>query len=633
MKRWFFALAVLASAAGLSIGVLCLLQSASAAVFSTHASGFDTPIIADSRGRVLHQGDARPRRLAADRWLAVDFDAQRSSWFDEQGRVLREGPYVEIRSDGFARHPDDPDQQPLFNAWSRQGMALLRADGSAFIDWQPGSGEWSATGHPQRYSWRPSEGGERIFDAQGTLRLSLDDEQMRAAGPFASRALYLVCDYSERPCELRDEAGKVLWRAQLDDLLEMRGGQWLGRSGNAWFRLDEDGRRLDDRLYAGGQYLPGRRTPTSDTLARWPRWMTQYHMNADASLVLEESAVSGFLQEDGQFDPVPRATRAYEVCPGTWRVNGPERAPRYWLVDGRGRQIAEHIDRGWHALEKDATRYMAYTEDERDALVDCRGTRLFDDPQVVDLEPMGPGFAGQLAGEPQRRLWLDAELRRQLLPEGSAIQSAGPDGKLLVIAQDGALRLYNSERAAFVGAPFDHADAPWAEGLVFNRGGYYGFMDAQGEELLAPRHTEIKRWGDDRLWSRRYLAERDARGLLSTELGLHRLDGSLLARWADALATPLQTWQGEQDTQAVAQLNGKTYHTAQGAYFPQQWVDRDGRTLMIALQCPGEDATAVLATGAGRLETGDGKVLLANGECEMPEEIRAAIARREGSGT
>ena len=111
-----------------------------------------------------------------------------------------------------------------------------------------------------------------------------------------------------------------------------------------------------------------------------------------------------------------------------------------------------------------------------------------------------------------------------------------------------------------------------------------------------------------------------------SELGLHRLDGSLIARWADAFANPLQTWQGAVDTQAVAQLNGKTYHTEQGAYFPQQWVDRDGRTLMTAVQCPGDDVESVLANGAARLETGDGKVLEEGGSCEIPEQIRAAIA-------
>ena len=181
------------------------------------------------------------------------------------------------------------------------------------------------------------------------------------------------------------------------------------------------------------------------------------------------------------------------------------------------------------------------------------------------------------------------------------------------------MRLYSTGRARFVGEPFEHAEAPWNQGLAFNRGGYYGFMDGEGGERLAPRHTEIKLWGEDRLWSRRYLEQ-------GSELGLHRLDGSLIARWADALAKPLSTWQGERDTQAVAQVYGKTYRTEQGAYFPQQWVDRDGRTLMTSVRCPGADTESVLAAGPARLEPASGQVIEEGGDCEMPAQIRKVIA-------
>ena len=198
-------------------GALCFagflimrLGAAQAAVFATHISGFEHRVVANSEGRVLHQGAGPVHRLGEDRWLAIDRQARTSVWFDDSGRELRRGPYVEIRSGGFARHPDDPDRGTLFNTWSQQGMALLRADGSPFIDWQPGHGDWAATGHPQRYSWQPREGGERIFDARGRLRLELDDMQMRAAGPFAVQALYLVCRHdAAQPCELRDEAGAI----------------------------------------------------------------------------------------------------------------------------------------------------------------------------------------------------------------------------------------------------------------------------------------------------------------------------------------------------------------------------------------------------------------------------------------
>lgn len=589
-------------------------RPAQAATFATSVSGFEHPVAADSQGRILQPRAARLRRLAPDRWLAVDFEAQTSRWFDDAGKLLHEGPYVEIRSGEFRRHPADPDRSALFSAWSKLGTALLRADGSVFLDWQGGSGEWSATDHPQRYRWRLRRGGERIFAADGTLRLAVPDDLSLVAGPFARQALYLLCDF-EQACELRDEAGEVRWRAQVTDLAELQDGRWLGRRGNVWFVMDAQGQLSGDRIYVGGWPATNDRSPP------WPFWTTQYRLSADGSEVRPDSAANGFLHDDGSFDAVPQAVDAHPLCPGTWRLRGAASEPRYWLSDGRGQRIAEHSDRGWHTLEHLPGRYLAYTADERSAVVDCQGRRLFDAPDVQRLTPLGPGFAATLAGESQPRLWLDAELRRQLLPADSAIQAAGPDGRLLLVARGEVMRLYDGVRGAFVGEPFTHAKAPLAQGLVFNRDGWYGFMDVEGRERLAPQYVEITLWGEDRLWSRRYVGQ-------GSVLGLHRLDGSLIGSWSDALAKPLQTWQGAQDTQAVAQVYGKTYRTAQGAYFPQQWVDRNGRVLMTALQCPGADVDAVLASGAARLEPAVGDALLHGGDCRMPEAIRAAIRMR-----
>jgi len=612
-------------AVALAGGVLLNPCGALAGTFVTDVSGFDQKLVVDGRGRVLQRG-APASRLAADRWLVVDFAAQRSLWFDDSGRVLERGPYVEIRS-AFARHPQDPDPTPLFIAWSHQGMALLRADGRPQIDWQPGYGDWSATGHPQRYSWQPREGGERIFDERGREVLALDEDHWRVAGPFVDLPLYLICSHDdELPCQLRDEAGVTRWQAPVDDLQPLQDGRWLARSLDAWRVLEAQGQATEEQVYVAGRHMPGRRSQASATPATWPRWMTRYGLLANGEPD-PSSAVPGFLQADGQFDALPQATHAHELCPGTWRMNGAGGSPEYWLGDGRGRRFAAHTDRSWRALENHPQRYLAYTADERDAIVDCRANRLFDDPGVTGLEPMGAGFAGQLAGEQQPRLWLDAALHRQLLPAGSAIRSASPDGRLLLVAEQSRMRLYDSRRQAFVGEPFEHAEAPFDQGLVFNRDGYYGFMDVDGRERLAPRYTEIRLWGADRLWSRRYV---ERAGELGGELGLHRLDGSLVARWADAVANPLQTWQGETDTQALAQVYGKTYHTEQGAYFPQQWVDRDGRTLMTAVQCPGADPKAVLANGPARLEPATGKALEEGGQCRMPAPIRAAIAAQAG---
>lgn len=143
--------------------------------FVLQASGFDSGLVANDQGRLIQEWPGRPQQVAPNRWLVVDFERSSSVWFDDAGRVSLKGPYVELRSDAaFERHRDDPDEAPLFSTWSRAGTALLRADGSTFIDWQPGSGEWAITAHPQRYSWRSREAGERIFDARAAAH---------AAGP------------------------------------------------------------------------------------------------------------------------------------------------------------------------------------------------------------------------------------------------------------------------------------------------------------------------------------------------------------------------------------------------------------------------------------------------------------------
>lgn len=86
------------------------------ATFVLQASGFDAGVVADDQGRLIQAWPGRPNRLAPGRWVVVDVETRSSVWFDDAGRVSRRGPYVEIGSPAFARHPDDPDRSPLFSA-------------------------------------------------------------------------------------------------------------------------------------------------------------------------------------------------------------------------------------------------------------------------------------------------------------------------------------------------------------------------------------------------------------------------------------------------------------------------------------------------------------------------------------
>lgn len=633
MKRW-------QTAAGLAVGlsaaltVGCRLDKQApqdeVAFFAFFASGFPAAGVADSQGRVLHLDASRPRRLAPERWVAIDFEGQSSVWFDGSGRSLARLGYAEIESEPFQRNPDDPDQRPLWKIWSDNRVSLVDADGRLPLPWQDGHGEWLATVHPGRILWRPRRGGEVIFDWDGRERLRLADEgPVRVSGPFPSRALYLICEAErEKPCSLRDEAGATLFEAYIDELRELDDGRWLARWDGLWRVLDAQGQAVGDSVYSDGlgYYQRLRSSVTATRVRDWPVWMSAYRVADGGKRLLPDSEVKGFLHSDGSFLPVAQAHDAYELCPGTWRINDDAEEPNYWLVDDQGQRLGPMPDDGWQPVAAHPGWHIANKAGRQEALVDCRGARLFEDAQVRELEPMGTGFAGTLADETEPRVWIDAQLRKHLLPEGSRIQLADADGDLLLVQTEQGMRLYNLARAGFVGEAFDHAEGLSAPGVIFNRGGYYGLMSAQGRELLAPEYYEVILWGADRIWSRRYLAD----GIEGSVASLHDGSGRVLGSWQDASVELVPTWRGDTDTQAVTHLIGKTYQTEQGAYFPQQWVDRNGGLLLTALTCPGEDLDSVLADGPALLESRGQEPRHHGGQCLMPTAIRAAIAMRPG---
>ncbi len=593
--------------------------------FPLQASGFDTAVVADARGRLVQSGPGRPQRLAPGRWVAVDFQSKTSVWFDDVGRVSSRGPYVELRSSALARHPDDPVRGSLFSAWSQEGTGLLRADGSMFLDWQPErGGEWTITAHPQRYSWRSREAGERIFDQHGQLRLQLGDHELRAAGPFAGRAQYLICDLSvQAPCALRDEAGTTLWTAWVDDLLPLQDGRWLARQGNAWRRLDANG-QLDgerDQVFVAGQFLPRARSQADADEASWPRWMTAYragHETEDQLVLKPETAVGGLMQADGRFVPVPGASAGREVCPGVWRFSMERGGDR--LGDAEGRLGGRFEAHAWREVDARPGLRVAIAADGRETLVDCSGKRLVDTPALIRLTVESPGFVGTLVDETQPRLWLDAALRPHLLPEGSAIDTVSRDGALLAVRTiEGELRLYDVKRERFVGQPFADAEALLPGGVVFQRDGYYGFMDADGRERLPPRYNAITAWGDDRLWSSHYV---DKDVLNRQQVSLHGMDGAIIASWMDVTVGSSLMLRALPDEGPVTELLSRGFETAQGNYLGQQWVDREGRTVFLAVKCFGTSKE----TEGAVIEPLNGAPLRTGADCVIPSHIREAMA-------
>jgi hypothetical protein len=592
--------------------------------FVLQASGFDSAVVANDQGRLIQAWPGRPQQIAPNRWLAVDFKTSRSVWFDDTGRVSLRGPYVELRSDApFERHPVDPDPTPLFSTWSEAGTGLLRADGSSFVDWQLGSGEWAITAHPQRYSWRSREAGERIFDARGQLRMQLATGELRAAGPFPERAQYLVCDLEPgTPCALRDEAGNTLWTERIDNLLPLDNGGWLGLQGRVWRRLDAGGQLTGDRtlIYVVGYSSPRSRNLASEDLGSWPRWATEYRVireDAEGIFASEADAVDGLMYPDGRFLAIAGATKGEEVCPGVWRTTMGDAGDT--LVDADGRVLGPFTAYAWKEVAGRPELRQAIAEDGKETLVDCRGKLLVQTPPLSRLTAEATGFFGTLAGESQPRLWLDAELDQHLLPKGTWIDQVSADGALLLVRSDAeGLRLYHVNRQRFVGETINYAEALLPGGVVFLRDGYYGFIDAEGIERLPPRYTAITPWGEDRLWTSRYLDD-NAPGRITT---LHRMDGSVIASWLNASMNDSHALRSLPNQGSLTELIGPTFERADGEYLGQQWVDRNGRTLFLALLCQ----RGSRETEGSVIEPLTGPARRQGTHCPIPDDIRAAMA-------
>ncbi|WP_312315833.1 hypothetical protein [Stenotrophomonas sp.] len=602
-------------------------EAAEPVAFVLQADGFDTALVADSHGRLIQDWPGRPQRLAPGRWLAVDFESKRSVWFNDAGEVSRKGPYVEIRSGPFQRHVDDPDQSPLFSAWSHDGTALLRADGTAFIDWQPGSGEWTRTAHPQRYSWRSRGAGERIFDQDGRVRMALLEDERRAAGPFAGRPQYLICEMpGPGACALRDEAGGIATLENTHDLRPLENGGWLIRQGNAWRVADAKAQAADEptRVLVDQRYFPMVSQWAGEDAPAWPRWMTEYrlHRTPDGQLEVQvDSATPGLVQADGRFVPVPGARSAEEVCPGVWRFGMGEGDQ---LGGPEGRLQGAVGDYAWQSVESRPALKISIAENGRRTLIDCQGRPAATHPPLQQLIVEGVGFIGTLVDEERPRLWLDAALDVHMVPKGTYIDTVNADGTLLTARDaEGNLRLYNVAQSRFVGDAFMAMQTVFEAGVVFLRDGYYGFMDRDGLERLPPVYSEITPWGSDRLWSARYA---DERGLGNRDVALHRMDGSVMGRWLDATVSSSPQLRDLPDQGPVTQLLFSTVETATGSYFGQQWVDREGRTLFLAMNCRNQ---AGASTGAV-IEIQVGSPRSTGARCAIPDSVRTGMAMRAG---
>ncbi|WP_454831205.1 hypothetical protein [Pseudoxanthomonas wuyuanensis] len=606
--------------------------------FLFNASGFPGWGVADAQGRLIRAPLTPLRRLAPDRWLASDYEAGAEIWLDDRGHEMARMQGADVGDEPFPPHPSGERayRGALWPVVRNGDTSLVDANGAVVMPWQSGRGRWRLTIHPERIVWAPQRGPETILAWHGKPVLQLGKDEMRVSGPFRDRLLYWVCDYAgERPCQLRDEQGGVRLQGDFDELRAMDDGRWLARDGNFWSVLDAEGQAQGDLRYLTGNYFPRLRSSESDRLEeRWPMAVRSIRL-ADLQAALATVAAGGkavdppmtegLLQRDGNFHPFPEGYGyPVEIVPGRWRVSRGQGQDdddqiiddQAALVFGLGLDNLRAADGRTDVL----VRYPQSDDLERTAwsLVDRNGKVLFHHPAVTELRGQGPGFVGQLQG--QRRVWVTADFSHQILPPGSDIREVDAEGRLLLVATGETMRLFNTKEGSFVGAAFDHAEPPGEGWLVFNRAGYYGLMDADGNEVLAPQYYQVEPWGADRWWSRGQIGEHEYLRLHSADgkVLFARRDGSLLdlprERELDGIPSP------------VASIVGNHHRTDTGSYFVQQWIDRQGRTVLLAAQCPGDDPDSVLANGAGMLIGKDWpQPLYHGGECELPQSVLAEL--------
>jgi len=242
-----------------------------------------------------------------------------------------------------------------------------------------------------------------------------------------------------------------------------------------------------------------------------------------------------------------------------------------------------------------AWRVRAAADGRTAAVFDCKGQVMFAPSSVDRLDAVAGGLLGTFVGESSPRLWWDGTTAHTV-PEGLAIDDDHVVPPLLLLWNQaiGQNQPYNIALGKVIGSAVDGVEHMDARRVVFRRERQQGLMLADGSEPLPPRYLEILPWGEDRTLTRRSLEDGDEE-LTLLDADYRVLMRRRLAFTGMALET---TWQGNVQGQAVVRLNLGTMQLADGPYFVQQWLDRDGQVLVSDVSCPapGDD---VLARGAG----------------------------------
>ncbi|MEN5264492.1 hypothetical protein [Stenotrophomonas sp. TWI587] len=612
MKRMFVVGALMSLAGG-----------APAQSFTVLGNSFGAEALVSLDGRLLvPPNGARMHRLSADRWMRAQGPTTPQQWYDDAGRLLREDRgYTEYR-ERFVL-PQAASGDPVWEAFIQAdgeavgGRGVVDALGQVRLPALK-DGEWVPLAVPDRVLWNARSGPLRFHDLHGRVVMELDERQVQwVAGPFAGRHVYVACSVQvPEHCNVLGEDGTTLFSDDIDALLPVTDGGWWLRRGELWRRVDAQGRATDSaRYHQDGLYPRYRQYGGTAGRRDWPE-----RVNRHATGSADDTPEPGWLMADGQFAAQHGNVRL-DYCGGQWQVLDEEGVRPPTVAPAALAAVLDAPD----AQQRQAPpwRVRHATDTDTAAVLDCHGQVVFAPSNVDSFDPVGGGLLGTFVGESSPRLWWDGRTA-YTVPAGMFIDDDHVSPPLLLLWEQaaGVNHLYNLERGRIVGRPFEGVVRMDGGRVVFRRDGQLGMMLPDGSEPAAPASFDILPWGTDRTWTRRYLDGGDeALTLLDAN---HQV---LLRRRLLFSGVELQsTWQGDVERQPLTLLNLGTMRFADGEYFVQQWLDRNGQVLLSDISCP--------APGDGPPSKGKG-VLLGRGwrvdsvptrPCTLPAALLPVLA-------
>lgn len=594
------------------------------------------PLVAADGRLLAAPNGARLHRLADNRWFREAAAGQPLQWFDDRGQLLaqRHGRLQ------YGAHWQPPvaalDEEPLWHAWidegqgGRRGDAVVDARGQLRLPVMEAAGAWEPLPVAGRAVWQGESGVVRIHDLfAGRELLRLDGGPLRwVGGPFHDRDVFLLCQdpgASAEPCVVRDGAGEVLFGGDIDALRPTTDGGWWLRQRDVWRRVDARGRSLGPERYQ--QTGPGWMTRDAGAaLADVPLQGIRY-----ARGLASTGGEPGWMLGDGTFAAFPGEGQrdVVDYCPGRWLLRDGEGAG--WIIDARARVLARADGLGFSAHPRQTGwRLRTASAQHGAAVLDCDGNVLFEQTDVHAYRAVADGLVGELTGEQGARLWLDAQLRPHLLDAGLQLQEAHIAPPLLLARDgEGQHHLYNTERSRLVARNVGHPAQLFAHLLVYlDAAGRHGVLRADGEPLLDAVYAQVQVIDNERFWTRQPAADG------SESLVLHDLDGRGLVRrrLAGGRLSAVAPREGGASVPGMVELTVGTLAVGSRLYFVRQWLDRDGRALVTAVQCPAPGDT-LMAQGPAVLHGHDWTV---QGDpaapCIVPAALQPLLAGKDSIG-